>query len=101
MASRSVLTVRQLRRLRSLNERFFRRFIERFQDLFGTSTDCNVFGEIQPAIVPAESIRNSAGRGNVRFPWSPRPMQEIVMPNDFRLWDQRRKVIQLAAAAAD
>ena len=73
------------------------RFIERFQDLFGTSTDSNVFRQIYPANCPSGIDKKFGRATNVRSLGSRAPMQEIVMPNDFRLWirEEGKRISQL------
>jgi len=73
------------------------RFIERFQNLFGTRLDSDIFREIYPANCPSGIDKKFGRPSNVRSLGSRAPMQEIVMPNVFRLWirEEGKRISQL------
>ncbi len=62
------------------------RFIERFQDLFGTRPDSDIFREIYPANCPGGINKKLRRAGNIGAFRSCASMQQIVTMNDFRLW---------------
>ena len=61
------------------------RFIERFQDLFGTRLDSDIFREIYPANCPGGINKKLRWAGNIGAFRSCAGMQQIVTANDFRL----------------
>ena len=70
-------------------------FIKSFQHLFGTRADGNVFREIHPANYPGginQEFSRASDVGSLRPGAS---MQQVVTPNDPRLWIGKERVSEM------